>query len=223
MAGDYFLKPLDQRAIDHLIALLKRGYVFSTGDRGARKLAYTPAGGFTASFIDNVAGRATFDPRTEAALREHLAREPRHLYDTFIVDGLVREAYLAFETHALEDARRGFLDALALDIKVWAPHLGLCLVCAAHDDLESARDHLTRALDDFSRPFFHFYRTTRQRSPKGDPENYVAFLAQIIAIAPACAPAYKQRADAHQWAGDDAAARADLAVFERLQHEKEER
>ena len=217
MADDYFVKPLDQSAIDHLIALLKCGYAFSTGDRGVRKLAYTKESGFVSSFIDNVADRAASEALTEAALRARLAKEPRYLYDPFIVDGLVREAHLAFEQQALDDAERGFLNALALNTKTWAPHLGLCLVFAARGNREAAHKHLTLALDDFLRPFFHFFRITRQRSPKDDPTAYAAFLTQIIAIAPACALAFKQRAEAHRRAGDEALARADLEVFERLQ------
>ena len=180
-------------------------------------LAYTPEGGFSSSFIDNVADRTASESMTEAALREYLAKEPRSLYDTFIVDGLVHEAYLAFMKQTLDEAERGFLDALSLNFKVWAPHLGLCLVFGARSDSETAHKHLTQALDDFPRPFFHFYRITRHRSPKDDPAAYAVFLTQIIAIAPTCTPAFKQRAEAHRWAGDEAAARADLKVYKRLQ------
>ncbi len=217
MPQDYFLEPLDQAAIEHLIGLLKKGYVFSTGDRGVRRLSYTPHGGFHMALIDRVAGQASTQGFSEEAVRQHLGREPRFQYDTFIVKGLVREAYLAYQQGMLDQAEHELAEALAIGTMTWAPHMGLALVHDAREIPEVARAYVLQALEDFTRPFFHFYRIVKQGSPTEDPSGYADFLTRMIAIVPNCVPAYQQRAEAYRQAGEEAKAALDLASISTIE------
>ena len=210
MSKDYLRTPLDDVAISHLVSLLRRGHQLSIGDRGLRQLAFNGQT-FVSSLTDRGTSALQAEGMNEAQLRERLSREPRHLYDAFIVGGLVREGHQALMAGSYALAAERFEAALESDYKEWAPLLGLGLLAAARHEPRIARDRVAASLVAFPQPLYH-YALMMGLEPRRAPGDYIELLNWVIEIDPSCSLAYRERADALARLGAEAQAAEDRAL-----------